>query len=104
MIADLKIKLHEMQIGSCTCLTKTPELKYHAEDCRYRVSAEILAYVEKLEGDAKLLEFITTQCLRGSTYKSVVGLEVMVRAEILGKEGVRAALVDAMRTHRKEKS
>lgn len=23
-------------VGSCTCCTKTPEVKYHTEDCNYR--------------------------------------------------------------------
>ena len=27
-------------IGSCTCLTKTNEVKYHEEDCHYRLVSE----------------------------------------------------------------
>lgn len=27
-------------IGSCTCLTKTNEVKYHREDCHYRIVSE----------------------------------------------------------------
>ncbi|WP_434717055.1 hypothetical protein P5X00_36520 [Paraburkholderia sp. A2RO-4L] len=29
------------QMAACTCLTKTPDIQYHAEDCRYRLLAEI---------------------------------------------------------------
>jgi hypothetical protein len=29
------------QMGACTCLTKTPEIQYHADDCTYRLFAEI---------------------------------------------------------------
>lgn len=30
-------KLHEEVVGSCSCLTKTPEVSYHAQDCKYRI-------------------------------------------------------------------
>jgi len=30
----------ESIVGSCTCLTKTPEVKYHKPDCRYRIIME----------------------------------------------------------------
>jgi hypothetical protein len=33
------------QIGSCTCMTKTPEFAYHKEDCRYRVFWEVGQFV-----------------------------------------------------------
>lgn len=33
--------LSHLQIGGCTCNTKTPELRFHSEDCRYRLAAEI---------------------------------------------------------------
>ena len=34
--AELEARLEQAQIGSCTCLTKTHETVYHAEECRYR--------------------------------------------------------------------
>lgn len=34
-------KLMELQCSSCTCMTKTPVLSYHAESCRYRVLGEL---------------------------------------------------------------
>lgn len=34
-------KLQQLQVGGCTCLTKTPELQFHAPGCRYRLAREI---------------------------------------------------------------
>jgi hypothetical protein len=34
-------RLTKLQVGGCTCDTKTPELKYHADRCVYRLAAEI---------------------------------------------------------------
>ncbi len=39
-------KLIELQSSSCSCLTKSPELKYHAESCRYRVLGELYGEVQ----------------------------------------------------------
>jgi hypothetical protein len=33
--------LSRLQLGGCTCNTKTPELRFHAEDCKYRLASEI---------------------------------------------------------------
>jgi hypothetical protein len=33
--------LTRLTVGGCTCMTKTPELKYHADDCQYRMATEI---------------------------------------------------------------
>ncbi|KVP65642.1 hypothetical protein WJ96_04545 [Burkholderia ubonensis] len=33
--------LMKSKIGSCTCLTKTPEARYHHENCLYRQLCEI---------------------------------------------------------------
>ena len=27
-------------IGTCECLTKTPDIRYHKKDCRYRIISE----------------------------------------------------------------
>ena len=42
-----------LQIGGCTCLTKTPELQYHAEDCKYRLAAEIQQALRARAKDSK---------------------------------------------------
>lgn len=28
---EILMKFTKLQVGGCTCMTKTPELKYHAE-------------------------------------------------------------------------
>jgi hypothetical protein len=33
--------LRKLQIAGCSCMTKTPEIQYHAADCQYRLAAEI---------------------------------------------------------------
>lgn len=39
----LKTALLKASIGSCSCMTKTPDYKYHAESCNYRFIGEALA-------------------------------------------------------------
>ena len=36
-----RMLLTKLQVGGCTCLTKTPEIQWHAEDCQYRLATEI---------------------------------------------------------------
>ena len=38
---ELFSKLTQIQVGGCTCGTKTPVIKYHAERCHYRLASEI---------------------------------------------------------------
>ena len=47
-VNDLKARLLSASIGSCTCLTKTPEVKYHSTMCTYRLHKESLAEIESL--------------------------------------------------------
>ena len=35
--------LRRADLGSCTCMTKTPEPKYHAENCRHRLIMEAIS-------------------------------------------------------------
>ena len=44
-------KLQLISIGSCDCLTKTPDIEYHDKFCRYRLITEAIRYIEKLESD-----------------------------------------------------
>lgn len=37
---SLIVRIQEAMIGSCTCLTKTPNPDYHPPNCRYRVLHE----------------------------------------------------------------
>lgn len=41
----LILKLRMAQNGSCSCMTKTPEVSFHAEACRYRVLDEAAAAI-----------------------------------------------------------
>lgn len=34
-------KLIRMQVGGCTCNTKSPELRFHDERCTYRLACEV---------------------------------------------------------------
>lgn len=43
---SIRYKLLKLQMGSCTCCTKTPEVKYHLADCNYRLASEMLEYVQ----------------------------------------------------------
>lgn len=41
------LKMH-LNMTLCSCLTKTPVLEYHLEDCHYRVAHEALFRLNKL--------------------------------------------------------
>lgn len=46
---DLQLRLFRAQCAACTCLTKTPEVEYHKDDCRYRVLVEAQRRIDLLE-------------------------------------------------------
>ncbi len=41
MYDDIQTKLTRIQVGGCTCMTKTPVLQHHDEGCHYRLASEI---------------------------------------------------------------
>jgi hypothetical protein len=41
-------RLVSLTVGTCSCETKSPELKYHTENCRYRVASEALELASAL--------------------------------------------------------
>lgn len=45
---DVFEKLQYAMISSCTCLTKTPDIYYHKETCRYRLLSEVYTEVERI--------------------------------------------------------
>ncbi len=47
---ELKDRLLRAQVGGCTCVTKTPELTYHDALCNYRLCAEAVDEITRLEG------------------------------------------------------
>ena len=40
-VNEMQSKLASIMLGGCTCLTKTNELKYHKENCHYRLASEV---------------------------------------------------------------
>lgn len=47
------MKLFDVFMTTCSCLTKTPVVEFHKEDCRYRLAWERY-YTKKDEADAEL--------------------------------------------------
>jgi hypothetical protein len=45
---DIVFKLLLATSSSCSCLTKTPELKYHNDICTYRVIMEAIDEINEL--------------------------------------------------------
>jgi len=48
--------LRKMQIAGCTCMTKTPDIQYHALDCKYRLAAEVEQFVSRGQSAAPATE------------------------------------------------
>ena len=48
------------QIAGCNCDTKSPELRWHAGDCRYRVLSEMDAIIRKLRGALNQIRILRT--------------------------------------------
>lgn len=40
--AKLREALGKLTIGTCTCMTKSPEVKFHGERCTYRIAKTAL--------------------------------------------------------------
>jgi hypothetical protein len=45
----LKARLIDAQVGGCSCLTKTPDFRYHEGTCHYRLHEEARQEIERLE-------------------------------------------------------
>lgn len=41
-------RLISLTVGSCSCHTMSPDLKYHTQSCRYRIAAEALELVRPI--------------------------------------------------------
>lgn len=48
-IERLTEALELASIGACNCLTKSPDLKFHGENCRYRIFQEALSQTQSLD-------------------------------------------------------
>lgn len=42
--------------SSCNCLTKTPDIAFHREDCRYRALAEGLGAIQAFRTDTRAMD------------------------------------------------
>ena len=60
------LKLAAMEIGSCTCVTKTPDTSYHSEDCLYRSLVEVRREVKRLAVQAEKLQLLEALVALGS--------------------------------------
>ena len=49
MIKDLLERITTATISSCNCGTKTPDVNYHKETCRYRVLEECYRVLSKIQ-------------------------------------------------------
>lgn len=38
---NIGLRLAQLEVGACTCLTKSPDIQFHAETCRYRLIVEV---------------------------------------------------------------
>jgi hypothetical protein len=43
----LRVALRKLTVGSCSCLTKTPEIEHHEDTCRYKIAAQALQDTEE---------------------------------------------------------
>ena len=42
-------KLVRLQVGGCTCGTKTPDIQFHHERCTYRLASEIAVLLDSVD-------------------------------------------------------
>jgi hypothetical protein len=85
-------KLLQIEVGGCTCLTKTPELEHHDARCHYRLAAEASQFLAAAElvrpmagegaSDARKLGGYAVQALRGALYEAKVDADA--RPAIIG--------------------
>jgi hypothetical protein len=51
MTDSIDVRLAKATVASCECMTKTPEVKFHNEDCRYRIIMEAMGELDKLRAE-----------------------------------------------------
>jgi hypothetical protein len=47
-VSNLKLRLLLASVGACSCLTKTPDIRYHGENCLYRLLTEASDAIKQL--------------------------------------------------------
>jgi hypothetical protein len=55
---DILVKINTLKIASCNCLTKTPDVLYHNEKCRYRILSELEIDIKKLYEEIEFFKSI----------------------------------------------
>ena len=56
MNEELIQRLWEASVGGCECLTKTPEIQYHAPTCKFRLFQESISALEAASLNERSLE------------------------------------------------
>lgn len=56
MHSELTRRLARCTVASCRCMTKTPEVQYHNEDCLYRVLNEAIVVIDTLTPNSTTAE------------------------------------------------
>lgn len=51
-----ELNIEQSKIGSCQCLTKTPETQYHSANCPYRVICELQTQLKASEAKCERLQ------------------------------------------------
>lgn len=51
MSSSITDKLLYLTVASCTCCTKTNTIKYHNENCQYRILTEAINKINELEAE-----------------------------------------------------
>lgn len=46
-LEEVRRKIMFGLLGSCSCVAKTPDYRYHADDCSYRVLCEVGEFIEE---------------------------------------------------------
>jgi hypothetical protein len=52
---NFHLRMGMAMVASCTCGTKTPEKKYHDQDCRFGVLCDCQDYIFELEERLRLM-------------------------------------------------
>ena len=46
-LEEVRRKIMFGLLGSCSCVTKTPDYRHHRDDCRYPVLCEVGEFIEE---------------------------------------------------------
>ena len=55
-MSEITERLSLGQISICNCLIKTPEVRYHDKNCKYRIMDDAIEYIKELESENTILK------------------------------------------------